>query len=61
MPWKGVVLRRWTNVERTSCGDRITVHCCPEFCVQFDTKRKPWELPKGGVQPSRDTADVTPR
>ena len=61
MPWIGVVLRRWTNVERTSCGDRSTVHCCPKFCVQFDTKRKAWELPKGGVQPSRDTADVIPR
>ena len=33
------------DVERTSCGDRITVHCCPKFCLQFDTKRKAWELP----------------
>ena len=49
------------DVERTSRGDRSTVHCCPKFCVQFDTKRKAWELPKGGVQPSRDTADVIPR
>ena len=56
MPWIGVVLRRWTNVDQTSCGVRSTVHCCPEFCVEFDIKRKAWELPKGGVQPSRDTS-----
>ena len=57
MPWFGVVLRRWSTADRTAWSStRSERFCCAEFCVQFDRKRRSWELPKGGamiVQPRR--------
>lgn len=42
MPWFGVILWRWSH--------RGHGTPCREYCVQFDRKRKGYELPKGGAE-----------
>ena len=44
MPWFGVILWRWSDRAWCSSGP------CREYCVQFDRKRKGYELPKGGAE-----------
>ena len=46
MPWLGVILWRWN--ERPHGTARS--HWRREYCVQFDRKRKMYELPKGGAK-----------
>ena len=54
MPWYGVVLRRWSKEDRTDWSFTATnEYCLPEFCVQCDTKRRDYELPKGGAKTTR--------
>ena len=54
MPWYGVVLRRWSKQDRTDWSFTATnEYCLPEFCVQYDTKRYDYELPKGGAHTTR--------
>ena len=54
MPWYGVVLRRWSKEDRTDWSCTATnEYCLPEFCVQYDTKRYDYELPKGGAETTR--------
>ena len=54
MPWVGVVLRRWTDEQRTDWYHRPTpTRRLPEFCVEYEDGnsggRSGWELPKGGM------------
>ena len=42
MPWFGVILWRWSH--------RDDGTPCREYCVQFDRKRRDYELPKGGAE-----------
>ena len=54
MPWYGVVLRRWSNEDRTDWSFTATnEYCLPQFCVHYDTKRYDYELPKGGAKTTR--------
>ena len=46
MPWFGVILWRWSH--RGHGTERL--HWRREYCVEFDRKRKNYELPKGGAQ-----------
>ena len=46
MPWFGVILWRWSlRNHGTECR-----HWRREYCVEFDRKRKNYELRKGGAQ-----------
>ena len=59
MPWYGVVLRRWSKEDRTDWSFTATnEYCLPEFCVQCDTKRCDYELPKGGAKTTRPRRSI---
>ena len=46
MPWFGVILWRWSRrYHGTECR-----HWRREYLVEFDSKRKNYELPKGGAR-----------
>ena len=46
MPWFGVILWRWSH---RGHGTEHR-HWRREYCVEFDRKRRNYELPKGGAQ-----------
>ena len=46
MPWFGVILWRWSH--RGHGTERL--HWRREYCVQFDRRRRDYELPKGGAE-----------